>query len=95
MSELIDKMNIDELRVYARSLERVKVDNLDVNYVSERIIFQFSELVRSILDLNEFKDKYERSLNGFNAFENQMMYKYYPPHEMVANTDGTWDKEDT
>ena len=35
MSELIDKMNIDELRVYARSLERVKVDNLDVNYVSD------------------------------------------------------------
>ena len=95
MSEVIDKMNIDELRVYARSLERVKMDNLDVNYVSERIIFQFSELIRSILDREEFMDHYEKSLNGFNAFENQMMYKYYPPHEMVANTDGTWDKENT
>ncbi len=91
MSELIDKMNIDELRVYAKTLENVKIDQLDVNYVSERIIFQFSELVRSILDLNEFKDKYEKSLHGFHEFEERMMYKYYPPHEMVANADGTWN----
>ena len=91
MSELINKMNIDELRVYAKNLENVRIDQMDVNYVSERIIFQFSELVRSILDLNEFKDKYEKALNGFHEFDNKMMYKYYPPHEMVPNTDGTWN----
>lgn len=95
MSELINKMNIDELRVYAKGLECVKADNLDVNYVSERIIFQFSELVRSILDLNEFKDKYEKSLNGFHEFENRMRYKYYPPHTRVSNADEIWDTEDT
>lgn len=86
MSELINKMNIDELRVYAKTLENVKIDQLDVNYVSERIIFQFSELVRSILDLNEYKDKYEQSLNGFREFENRMMYKYYPPKTANINT---------
>lgn len=91
MSEVVDKMNIDELRVYAKNLENVKLDQTDVNYVSERIIFQFSELVRSILDLNEFKDKYEKSLSGFYEFQNKMIYKYYPPHEMVPNTDGTWN----
>ena len=86
MSEVINKMNIDELRVYARSLEHVKADNLDVNYASERIIFQFSELVRSILDREEFMDHYNNSLNGFNEFENQMKHKYYPQNLATDST---------
>ena len=91
MSEVVDKMDIIALRLYAKELEWLKETQYDINFMSSRVEHLFADLTNALLDKIEKEKAYIRALNTVNGHFNDMARKYYPPHEMVANTDGTWD----
>lgn len=91
MSEVVDKMNINELRVYAKKLEWLKETQYDINFMSSRIEHLFADLTNALLDKEKFIENYKNAVNAANGHLEDMARKYYPPHEMVANTDGTWN----
>lgn len=91
MSEIVDKMDINELRLYAKKLEWLKETQYDINFVSSRVEHLFSELINALLNKAKFVEVYKNAVNEVNDHLDDMARKYYPPHEMVANTDGTWD----
>ena len=93
MSEVVDKMDIIELRLYAKELEWLKETQSDINFMSSRVEHLFSDQAYALLDKIEKEKAYIRALNTVNGHFNDMARKYYPPHETMANTDGTWDKE--
>lgn len=91
MSEVVDKMDINELRLYAKKLEWLKETQYDINFMSSRIEHLFADLAIALLDKSEREKTYASALNTANGHLDDMNRKYYPPHEMVANTDGTWN----
>lgn len=91
MSEVVDKMDINELRLYAKELEWLKETQYDINFISARIERSFAELTNALLDKSKFTESYKNALNTANRHLDDMARKYYPPNEMVANTDGTWN----
>lgn len=91
MSEVVDKMDINELRLYAKKLEWLKETQYDINFMYSRIEHLFADLAIALLDKSEREKTYTNALNTANSHLDDMSRKYYPPHEMVANTDGTWN----
>ena len=91
MSEVVDKMDIIELRLYAKELEWLKETQYDINFMSSRVEHLFADLANALLDKSEKEKTYISALNTANRHLDDMARKYYPPNEMVANTDGTWN----
>ena len=86
MSEFVDKMDINELRLYAKKLEWLKEAQYDLNFIYARIEHLFSELTNALLDRGKFAENYKNAVNAANDHLEDMARKYYPSEELT-----TWE----
>ena len=84
MSEFVDKMDINELRLYAKKLEWLKETQYDLNFISARIEHLFAELTNALLDKSKFAENYKNAVNAANGHLEDMARKYYPSEKLTA-----------
>ena len=84
MSEFVDKMDINELRLYAKKLEWLKETQYDLNFIYARIEHLFAELTNALLDKSKFTENYKNAVNAANGHLEDMARKYYPSEELTA-----------